>query len=620
MKKSFMTTGLCLLVSATLAQAGWRLPFSKLTLAQDGEPTACIVVATNATRSAQFAARELQHHLQKITDAELPIITDETPTNAPCILVGESKATRAQGLTSADFQSQEYLIRFQSKAIILMGRDKDDRGALDYATPATFPGYFDEQATCYAVYDFLERACGVRWYLPTDLGLVCPTQKTLKVSGANVRRAPAMKYRYSRPENPIPADLCGDTVPGATATPALDGREQTLFWHRQRIGGEPYEANHSLYGYYARFLETNTPALFEGEHRDYFAQGYPGKPDQMCYSSTGLLNQVTQDANAYFDGKGLKYASMANGDYFGVVPMDNGAWCKCTNCAGKVLKESARAKGFFSLDTDSDYLFHFVNQIAGKVYETHPDKFIATLAYAGYAYPPSQEKLASNISIQLCLQTRHVYSKPIQDNDLRILDLWVKESKERRKFLWLYYCFPSLMATAGQWRCFPGFFAHHVVTEMATWHKAGIRGLSYEPSYFGSGQMSILFDQVEAYVTWKLADDPTLDGNQLIEEFFAKYYGAAAVPMKTFYNRVEEIYCNPTNYPDPGALQLHQSEAIAWGNLGTAERMQELGGYMEQARAAATTEIEKQRVALFDKGVWQYMQAGRAAYLARTKK
>jgi len=47
--------------------------------------------------------------------------------------------------------------------------------------------------------------------------------------------------------------------------------------------------------------------------------------------------------------------------------------------------------------------------------------------------------------------------------------------------------------------------------------------------------------------------------------------------------------------------------------------MEQLGWLMEQARAAAKTDIEKQRVALFDKGVWQYMQAGRKAYLERTK-
>jgi hypothetical protein len=42
----------------------------------------------------------------------------------------------------------------------------------------------------------------------------------------------------------------------------------------------------------------------------------------------------------------------------------------------------------------------------------------------------------------------------------------------------------------------------------------------------------------------------------------------------------------------------------------------ELGRLMDQARAAAKTDLEKQRVALFDKIIWQYMLSGRKAYLS----
>jgi hypothetical protein len=39
--------------------------------------------------------------------------------------------------------------------------------------------------TCHAVHTFLERALGIRWYLPTDLGEVIPAQKTIEVK-ANI--------------------------------------------------------------------------------------------------------------------------------------------------------------------------------------------------------------------------------------------------------------------------------------------------------------------------------------------------------------------------------------------------------------------------------------------------
>jgi hypothetical protein len=59
---------------------------------------------------------------------------------------------------------------------------------------------------------------------------------------------------------------------------------------------------------------------------------------------------------------------------------------------------------------------------------------------------------------------------------------------------------------------------------------------------------------------------------------------------------------------------------VAWTCLGTPSRMGQLGWLMAQAHAAARTDLEKQRVALFDKGIWQYMLAGQKAYLERSGK
>jgi len=56
---------------------------------------------------------------------------------------------------------------------------------------------------------------------------------------------------------------------------------------------------------------------------------------------------------------------------------------------------------------------------------------------------------------------------------------------------------------------------------------------------------------------------------------------------------------------------------MAWKWLGTEERMERFGELMQQAREAATTEIEKQRVAMFYTGIWQYMLAGREEWLAK---
>jgi hypothetical protein len=504
---------------------------------------------------------------------------------------------------------QEYLIRCQPGTLVVLGRDKRDQGKLDYADAKTFPDLFDEQGTCYAVYDFLERYCDVRWYLPTELGLVCPKAATLTLNVADIRRRPQMKYRWLT-QSPFPPDLCGDTVEGSEPPAILPQREQALFYHRHRLGGEQYQGNHSFYGYYERFLST---------HPDWFAKGYSGRPPQMCYTNPGFIKQVIQDARDYFDGKPAQPGAIAQGDFFALVPMDGAAWCQCADCKAMLDRSAKRAKKEeqFSNDSASEYIFSFINAVAKEIGKSHPKKWLAALAYSDYAYPPATCKLEPNVSVQMCLHARNVHDRDLQENDARMLAAWVADSKQRPKYLWLYYCFPSLAATRPaisgdeqQWRCFPGFFAHSIPSQIKTYLDAGVQGIFYEPSYLADGKaQSPLLDQVEFYVTWKLADDPQRDGNKLIDEFFVRYYGAAAGPMRTIYDLIEKTYAQPG--------PSHQTEQYAWTKLGTEPIMLQLGHLMDGAKKAAQTDVEKQRVALFDKGVWQYMLAGRKAYLGR---
>ena len=582
---------------------------NRITLVRDGKPSATIVLGTEPTRSAQLAAAELQYHVEKITGAKLPVVSDTAAVEGTRILVGESKATGVLGLHSKDFKHQEYLVRCHPGLIVLLGRDQNDRSKLDYADADTFPDSFSEQGTCYAVYDFLEKLCDVRWYLPTELGLVCPKAKTLELKAAEFRRSPRMKYRWVT-DPPFPADLCGDTVEGAEPAATLPRREQALFMHRHRLGGEKYGANHSFYGYYDRFLST---------HPEWFAQGYEGQPPQMCYTHPEFIKQVIQDARDYFDGKPAQPGASAHGDFFALVPMDNGSWCKCAKCREWIDRSAKRApkQDQFSNDSASEYLFSFVNAVAKEIAASHPEKRLAALAYADYAYPPSTLKLEPNVSIQMCLHARNIHDLSLQENDSRMLAEWVTESRDRPKFLWLYYCFPSLSATRPaisgdkqQWRCFPGFFAHSIPAQIKSYLGAGVQGIFYEPSYLADGkQQSPLLDQLEFYVTWKLADDSNLDANKLIDEFFTRYYGAAAKPMQAVYESIEKTYAEPA--------PSHQNEKYAWTTLGTEEKMAQLGNLMKEARKIAHTDVEKQRVALFDKGIWQYMQAGRKMYMDR---
>lgn len=604
-----------------------------VTLVVDGVPAATIVLAAEPTRAAQLAAFELRHHIEKITGAVLPIVREPGEVQGVPILVGPSRAAAARGVQAGQFAEQEYLVRVTPEGVALLGRDADDRGQVIYDPDDpmrmnTWPDLFSEQGTCHAVYDFLERLVGVRWFSPTELGMVFQRRNTLAVEPADIRRRPAFHYRdlgnvmamserYNRYVSLWPSEAEVHEQLDAMGYPQLKqrfpGRWQyihakrsanRLFLHRMRLGGAPYRANHSFYGYYDRFWQKseNMPEVFVERRPEYFAHGYDGRPPQMCFTNEGFIEQVVADARDYFDGKGLAHRAVAFGDFFALVPQDNSAYCKCPACQSQMNRAEAESP-FFSNGYASDYVFGFANTVAQAIAASHPEKYLATLAYAKYAYYPERVRLEPNIAVQLCLHIRNIHDTAMQENDLKFFDSWVTKEKDRPIYLWLYYCFPTERGhRLGGWHVWPGFFAHGIDRWFKRFAEHGVKGAFFN----GGGQ------DVEMYVTFKLLDDPTQDVDALLEEYFAGYYGAAAEPMKRFYLLVEAIYSNPANYPEsePGKPIGHQTEKQAWCFLATPERMAALQECIAEAGRLASTDAERQRVALFEREVWDYMTAG----------
>lgn len=566
----------------------------------NGRKAAVIVLAEKPTRSAQFAALELQYHIEKMTGVKLPFCYGKC--NAACtrIYVGTAAGPFRN---TAPFEFQEYAVIADGKDILLAGCDEADHGKVDYQKSTTFPDPWKKIGTCYAVYDFLE-ILGIRWYLPTDLGITFTPAKDLQVNPINRRRKPTLEMRNMHVLN-IASDLCGDTLRSNAAKHYLNKRESRLWYLRRRHGGRPVIINHSLYRYYDRFLAT---------HKDWFAKGYSTtKPAQLCYTHPEVIRQVAQDAKDFFDGKMEHPEKMISAipknfvsDVFPVFPMDNRSFCKCPTCSPDTgHHEITRGTDQFSNDYSSEYLFRFVNEIAKRVKESHPDKLVGTGAYAGFAYPPKNFRLEDNVMVMLCLHTRLIYNQKITGNDDAILKAWCDDYPDMKKYVWMYWCFPFLDGQVQQFRIFPGFFAGKVGGIFRKYRKAGIEGMFFEPSYLSDPrQYSVLFDQLESHINWSLAWDESRDENEMFKEFFRLYYGPAQDPMEKWYRFAESIFTTPAEHK-------HQTDVIAWQQLGSDENMAQLGVWMEEALKLAVEEPYKSRVRLFRKGVWQYMVKGK---------
>lgn len=596
-------------------------PFS---LVKDGAPACTIITSAHPTPAARLGALELQFHVMKITGAELPIRTEKDAVTGPRILVGDSTASQELGFARSNFAPQEYAIAFRPETLVLIGRDwedteanrkefgrpmccgdtlEDTRHRIDYwktvgcperSTGAMeLPGVYDNQGTCYAAYDFLERFLGVRWYGASEISIVTPSKKTLAVNGEGVRRSPALKYRDA---------LWSGNWPfmqkqwGPVTRP-----EVYLFWRRLRLGGEKWAANHT-------FHPRTIDAMFTNE--EYQAQG-PGRGTQLCYSNPVLVEQVAEMARDFFGGKENAPAGWkAVGDYFAIVPDDNANFCECEACQALLASGKDMKTGQFSSGTVSNYFFSFVNAVAREVRKTHPGKYIATLAYWNYALPPRGFDIEPNVSIAPCLHTCcYAIHEEIRENDMELYKAWL-EKAEAPIFLWNYYHHPMEPALIDKWKCFPNVMVHNTAESMRMFLRDGVRGI------FICGEQ----DMLEAYVIAKIWDDPEQDVDAILDEFFERYFGAAAKPMKAFYLKLEAIACDPKNYPKPEYRRNGIDwRNVAWKHLGTEERMQQLGARIAEAQSRAQTEPEKQRVALWREALWQWMQDGREQYRAESR-
>ena len=613
----------CLVGCAIFTNSG-----ETMTLVKDGKPEAVIVVSEKPTLSAQFAAKELQDQIKQISGATLPISTSPEADKI-AVYVGESKTVKDAGLGNDQFKEQEYVIEFQPNSIILTGLDAPNYGKLGYdpANPdkwRNLPGFWDERGTLNAVYDFMERYCGVRYFNPTEFGTSYPKKTTLTISGKNIRRKPFFRYRDVHPVTNQPHRMDSVNILWTASKPefkewrALAYPELTKqfpdkkqfnraynniarrYLLRSRNGGEKIQTNHSLYPYYNYFWDKKSKNFLEDKPK-WFAQGQgDGRPEQMCYTNEELIEQVAKEGDNYFQGKNITGKGKRGPNWgrtnFAVVPQDNEFHCRCPKCQKLLRKKTGEPRQH---DYSTDLMFNFVHKVAEKINKTHPDKTVSSLAYSGYMTVPNIN-LSDNLAVHFCWEHNRSpeFSEGYKKQE-KYLREWAVKNPPKGLYLWLYYTFPWESAYNGNYHCFPGFFAHTIGKQFKLFHKLNLKGMFH----CGYGQ------EVESYVTFRLMDDPTLDVDELLDEYFQRMYGPAAKPMQEIYNTIERIYQDPKNHPTG-----KRGAEVAWGYQGTPERMKKLQALLDKAKKLATASPYKEQVELWNKGVWRYMTKGAKMY------
>lgn len=545
------TCFLTLLVVASLQAANLVVAASadpansrRINLVAAGKANAEIVTSEQPARMVTLAASELQTYIEKMTGAKLAIVENPDATVPIKIYVGRSEHTDALGLETGDLPNGAYRIRSGDQWLALVGRDKDfefkepwpkSRAGMDSfweqwdkLTGAKWGNSFathlmkqynkqlgiwayDEAGSLNAVYGFL-RGLGVEWYMPGKLGEIVPKRDSLQIAAIDKVVHPDFGLRYHHGTS----FWTNDT-------------EAVLWYLRQGLNGSSEEIGLGQSALAHGMADVHRRQEFQKAHPEYFALRGGKRAtdiDQPCLSAEGLFQEHVRYLRFMFDRYDMPMIS--------IFPEDGAVYCEDPQCVKKATPERGWA------GSQSDYVWGYMNRVAQELYKTHPDKKMSALAYANYLLPPEKiETLSPNLVVGILIYRNYYLEKEKRAGIDDLLKVWREKMKPDAKiFVWSHYPFT---APGRPSYGIPLYMPHGISDNLRQ-----LKGLSlgeivevqFDPKTM-SGLHAPMFNHLNSFVTARLYWDADQDVDKLLAEYYERFYGAAAVPMKAFVDFCE---------------------------------------------------------------------------------
>lgn len=605
-----------------------------VTLVSSGKANAVIVLDDKPTAASQMAALEINYFLKKISGTELKVVKASDKVNVPHKIFITSKIP-------GKIIGEYWKVACDGKNITLSGKDSPVYNKVDYANVDTFPRYdFHYNGSLFAAYQFMEDALNIRFFGPEDAENCYPVSKTVTANTFTKEFTPkfdafrlATNY-YNR---------------------KLTRREIALWqlrWKQCDFFGRTNHNQYSIYfKHWGRGKRKGFDTQFIRKRPELFAKGYTGKgagvdpilrsnypgdkdiPPQLCYSNPETVKYYADEVMTYFNGGNVKGGWLnfstrydeketllprfeGKPFFYPIQGGDTGGYCKCADCQKRSGKGDV-----------SNAKFKFIADVANEVAKRNPAAGVSTLAYISTLGYPDKVTLPPNVSVQMCLTYYNWYHPVVRKFQHDAYKKWIaEEGKKRMLTLWLYTFGPSWDANHhyGKYKPFPGFYPHFAAEQMKEFAADGIRGI------FSETELTHL--KLEAYLLLRLAIDPTLDTQKLIDDYFAHYYGPAAKYMQEFYDIIEKAYLNPENIPAEWRKNTKQvigpkgvkhpfwgtgitSAEINWTKMGTPERMAKLKALMAKAEAAVKNHPQAAaRLNIFKRNTWNMALEGEKEY------
>jgi hypothetical protein len=537
-----------------------------VTIVEHGESRATIVVAAGEEHARQ-AAEALQKYVEKMSGAKIDILQEgeeSAPTGTVSIYVGHTVAAKKNGVEipsgfdpsiRADaFEEEGYVLKTEGDNIFIGGNsDGPYRGTL------------------YGAYAFLEKL-GCRWYFPGEWGEIVPKLNTVTVPDLDVE---------SRPDFPLRYISCGGGW-----LPTTEDEDRLYNEWCTKIGFN--ESHTGLYpnvgdGMLARLLPTKE---FWEQHPEYYAvdkngQRHIGSGDvdgttMLCLSNPEVFSQVRKNLEEAFAGK--RYLGVVSPNGFGISPPDGTPYCYCEECSADSLHLNY-PRYFGDKRTMSEEFFGFAARLAKEF----PDKYVATMAYSLREMPPQGVTVPPNMTVMYAPITTcalHPNDHPScwrRQEYVKMLEWWRRQTPHVYVYDYNPHFFVGLYVPLCQ--------LSNISTEVPMYKEMDLKGINAE------GRKGFMQTWISYYVTAKLLWDAETDIDALKEEFYTDFFGPDAGPhVQAWWDACEKALLGST---------VHVNSDYWVSHIYTSEFVEGIHKYVEAARDAELTEVQRKRVEAF---------------------
>ena len=466
---------LCLLVCPELGHSAAGDKVRPLVLVENGQPKARLILREDADENEKLAAQELNLYLAKMSGVSLSVTTDSV-SPGPKVILGAPDAQMGAALRLTELKYGGFVMKRDRDALVLAGN------------PTV--------GTLNAVYAFLEDICGVRWYMPTELGESVPRRTVVEVRALDRRVEPRFVNRRNH---------------GLDMSIAVHGEA----WRRRlRITSHGLEVP---FNRYSHNLYTVFPSREHGQtHPEYYPfrngrRAVPSMRDhsgwQPCTVNPEVVGLTIRAARRWLDAR-------PRTNFYSVGMNDSRGFCSCPRCRALDVPGLT----FRGRDMVSDRYFTFVKAVADATMRTHPDRYITCIAYSSVETLPQRVKLPRNVGVVITQDVAQWHDPEYRRTDEQFAREWARAAGafgayEYTGLTWLMpRVYPHLMAEAVR------FYDH--IGAVAVTNEA-------YPTWWYAGP--------QLYLRAKLMWNPKLDTDAVLDDYYRGFFGPACRPMKGTY-------------------------------------------------------------------------------------